>query len=70
MDVLYGQLVSNELILTIRSLTRALSGLDDLKTDLSWTILSRLDEAFRILTLILNNEDDGPGFAHLTCLAC
>ena len=42
----------------IRPLTSALSGLDNLKTDLSLTILSRLNEVFKILTLILNNEND------------
>ena len=57
-------------MLKIRSLTCFLSGLDDLKIDLSRTILSRLDEAFRILTLILNDEDDGRGFAHSTFLTC
>ena len=70
MDVLYEQPISKELILTIRSLTSALSGLDGFETDLSWPILSKLDKALRISTLILNDEDDGPGFARLTCLAC
>ena len=35
-----------------------MSGLDNLKIDLSRTILLRLDETFRILTSILNDEDD------------
>ena len=38
----------------IRLLTSILSGLDNLKTDLSWTILGRLNETFRNSTLILN----------------
>ena len=42
----------------IRSLTSFLSGLDYLKTDLSQTILSMLDEKFKNLTLILNIEND------------
>ena len=48
MDVPYERPISSELILMIRSLTSALSGLDDLKIDLSRMILSRLDEAFKI----------------------
>ena len=42
----------------IRSFISILSGLDNLKTDLSRTILGRTDEVFRILTLILNVEGD------------
>ena len=42
----------------IRPLTSILSGHDNLKTDLSRTILSRLNEKFIILTLILNAEND------------
>ena len=70
MDVLYERPIWSKLILTIRSLTSALSGLDDLKIDLSRMILSRLNEVFKISTLILNDEDDGLCFACLTGLAC
>ena len=35
-----------------------MSGLNDFKTDLSRTILDRLDEAFRNSILILDVEDD------------
>ena len=44
--------------MNFRPLTSVLSGLDNLKTDLFQTILSRLDEKFRNSTLILNVEND------------
>ena len=34
-----------------------------MKTDLSWTILSRLDEEFKNSTLILNVENDQPALS-------
>ena len=42
----------------LRPLTSAFNGLDNLKIDLSRTILGKLDEAFRNPTLILNIKDD------------
>ena len=59
-----------ERILKIRLLTSIWNGLNDLKTDLSRTILCGLDEASISFTLISDHEDDGSSFAHLTCLAC
>ena len=47
----------------IRSLINVLSGLD--KTDLSWTILSRLHEKFRNLTLLLNGENNQMALSRL-----
>ena len=49
----------------IRSLINVLSGLDNLKTDLSWTILSRLHEKFRNLTLLLNVENNQMALSRL-----
>ena len=42
----------------VRPLTSVLSGLDNLKTDLSWTILSRLDRKFKNFTSILDVENN------------